>query len=143
MAIMLNSRSNVYENIFSSASQPPDSSTLLQPAGIAGPARAKQILCLANDRIAAADALAWGLVQEVVPDGDAAARARVLADRAAAMPPVPLRMTKATVNAIAAANAAAAVHMDTEEVMLTESTEDFEEAMAAFRERRVPEFRGA
>ena len=35
MAIMLNSRSNVYENIFSSASQPPDSSTLLQPAGIA------------------------------------------------------------------------------------------------------------
>ena len=38
MAIMLNSRSNVYENIFSSASQPPDSSTLLQPAGIAGAA---------------------------------------------------------------------------------------------------------
>ena len=36
MAIMLNSRSNVYEHIFSSASQPPDSSTLLQPAGIAG-----------------------------------------------------------------------------------------------------------
>ena len=35
MAIMLNSRSNVYENIFSSASQPPDSSTILQPAGIA------------------------------------------------------------------------------------------------------------
>ena len=35
MAIMLNSRSNVYENIFFSASQPPDSSTILQPAGIA------------------------------------------------------------------------------------------------------------
>ena len=39
MAIMLNSRSNVYEHIFSSASQPPDSSTLLQPAGIAEPVR--------------------------------------------------------------------------------------------------------
>ena len=36
MAIMLNSRSNVYENIFFSVSQPPDSSTILQPAGIAG-----------------------------------------------------------------------------------------------------------
>ena len=35
MAIMLNSRSNVYENIFFSVSQPPDSSTILQPAGIA------------------------------------------------------------------------------------------------------------
>ena len=36
MAIMLNARSNVYENIFFSASQPPDSSTISQIAGIAG-----------------------------------------------------------------------------------------------------------
>ena len=35
MAIMLNSRLKVYENIFFSASQPPDSSTILQIAGIA------------------------------------------------------------------------------------------------------------
>ena len=35
MAIMLNMRSNVYENIFSSASQPSDSSTIPQIAGIA------------------------------------------------------------------------------------------------------------
>ena len=36
MAIMLNARSNVYENISFSASQPSDSSTILQLAGIAG-----------------------------------------------------------------------------------------------------------
>ena len=35
MAIMLNARSNVYENISFSASQPPDSSTISQIAGIA------------------------------------------------------------------------------------------------------------
>jgi len=110
---------------------------------LVGPARTKQILCLANDRIAAEDAHAWGLVQAVVPDGEATAHARTLAERAAAMPPVPLRMTKATVNAVAAFNSAASVHMDTEEVMLTELTEDFEEAMVAFRERRASVFRGA
>ncbi|MDD9984309.1 MAG: enoyl-CoA hydratase/isomerase family protein [Gammaproteobacteria bacterium] len=110
---------------------------------LVGPARTKQILCLANDRITADDALAWGLVQAVVPDGKAAAHARTLANRAATMPPVPLRMTKTTVNAVAAASAATAVHMDTEEVMLTELTEDFAEAMAAFREQRTPGFRGA
>ena len=52
-------------------------------------------------------------------------------------------MTKATVNAVAAGGAAEAVHMDTEEVMLAEITEDFEEAMEAFRARRGPVFRGA
>ena len=117
--------------------------TIPRLVNLVGPARTKQILCLANDRIAAEDALAWGLVQAVVPDGEAAAHARTLAERAAAMPPVPLRMTKATVNAIAAAGAAGTVHMDTEEVMLTELTEDFEEAMEAFRGRREPVFRGA
>ncbi len=117
--------------------------TIPRLVNLVGPARTKQILCLAHDRIAAEDALAWGLVQAVVPDGEAAAHARTLADRAAAMPPVPLRMTKATVNAVAASGAAGTVHMDTEEVMLTELTEDFEEAMQAFRGRREPVFRGA
>ena len=44
---MLNSRSKVYENIFSSASQPSDSSTILQIAGIAG----RQLVDYTADRV--------------------------------------------------------------------------------------------
>ncbi|MCY3980294.1 MAG: enoyl-CoA hydratase/isomerase family protein, partial [Alphaproteobacteria bacterium] len=75
--------------------------TIPRLVALVGPARTKQILCLGNDRIEAAEALTWGLAQEVVKDGEAAARACVLAARAAAMPPVPMRMTKTTVNAVA------------------------------------------
>src|SRR3546814_3816181 len=76
---------------------------------LVGPARAKQILILAQDRVLAADALAWGLAQEVVPDGQALDRAVALAEKAAAMPPVTVRMTKQTVKAIANASSAALI----------------------------------
>lgn len=117
--------------------------TIPRLVGLVGPARAKQILCLGNDRIEASDALAWGLVQEVVEDGNAARRSLEIAARAASMPPVPLRMTKTTVNAVASALSGASIHMDTEEVMLTELTEDFIEGVSAFRESRPARFRGA
>lgn len=117
--------------------------TIPRLVALVGPARTKQILCLGNDRIESADALAWGLAQEIVDDGQAAARALAIAARAAAMPPVPLRMTKSSVNAVAGALAGTAMHMDTEEVMLTELTEDFAEGVSAFRESRPARFRGA
>ena len=52
---------------------------------LVGPARAKQMLILAQERVSAADALAWGLVQDVVPDGQAFDHALALAEKAAAL----------------------------------------------------------
>ncbi len=110
---------------------------------LVGPARAKQILLMANDRIDARQSLAWGLAQDVVPDREAEAAAVLWAEKVAAVPPLPARMTKKTINAYANALSDLAVHMDTDEVILTEHTSDHAEAVDAFLSRRAPVFKGA
>jgi len=51
-----------------------------------GPARTKQAVILASDRIGASDALDWGLVEKVVEDGKALAAAMAFAERIAVQP---------------------------------------------------------
>ncbi|MGZ0190655.1 MAG: enoyl-CoA hydratase/isomerase family protein, partial [Alphaproteobacteria bacterium] len=108
-----------------------------------GPARTKQILIHANHRISGTDALNWGLVQEIVSDGDAEAAAVKAAEKAADIPPVAARMIKHAVNAYANALADAVVHMDTDQVLLAESGHDHLEAVDAFLAKRDPTFTGA
>lgn len=110
---------------------------------LVGPARAKQILIHANDRISARDALAWGLAQEIAPDGKTAAAAVKAAEKAAEIPPVAARMIKRAVDAYANALAEAVIHMDTDQVLLAESGLDHLEAVDAFLAKRDPNFTGA
>src|SRR5437660_1477902 len=66
-----------------------------------GPARTKQALILADQRIAAAEAYEWGLVEEVADPGKAFDAAMTLAAKIAAQPPLSVAMTKLTVNRLA------------------------------------------
>ena len=109
---------------------------------LVGPARAKQILILSDQRVGSADAAAWGLAQDVTPDGHAVVRALEIARAAAEMPPLTVRMTKQAVNAVANATARASIYMDTEQVILSGMTGDHKEAVAAFKEKRKPRFTG-
>ncbi len=107
-----------------------------------GPARTKQAVILASDRIGAADALDWGLVETVADDGQVLAAARTFAERVALQPPIPVRMSKASVNRLAHALDDLAAHMDADQNVLTGLTEDYREGTTAFREKRKPRFKG-
>jgi enoyl-CoA hydratase/carnithine racemase len=115
--------------------------TLPKLVALAGPSRAKQYVMFGE----AADAercLAWGFADEVVEPGQALAAARRWAGKTVALPPLPIRMTKEAVNAIAAATAQASIYMDRDQYLLASRTGDYREGMAAFREKRPGRFKG-
>jgi len=107
-----------------------------------GPARTKQAVILADQRITSAEAYEWGLVEELAESGKAFEIAMALATKVAAQPPVSVTMTKLTVNRLAHALDDLASHMDVDQFALASLTEDHKEGVAAFLERRKPRFRG-
>jgi len=106
-----------------------------------GPARAKQytIMC---EKINAVDAFSWGLIEQISQDGGAFDEAVRIAQKVASLPPLAVKMTKKAINATAYALADATSYMDRDQYLLTVQTEDFQEAMTAFFEKRAPEFTG-
>src|SRR6478736_5040722 len=103
-----------------------------------GPARTKQAVILASDRVSATEALDWRLVEKVVDDGKALDAALAFAERVAKQPPLPVRMVKTSVNRVTHALADVAAHMDVDQNVLTSLSEDFREGTSAFREKRKP-----
>ena len=115
--------------------------TLPRLVHLVGPARAKRIVLLA-ERIDAETASNWGLADEITEDGRALNQAVKLAERIAELPPLPAKMTKQSINAIANALDNATSYMDADQFMLCQMTHDQAEAIAAFLEKRKPDFKG-
>jgi enoyl-CoA hydratase/carnithine racemase len=86
--------------------------------------------------------LEWGFLDEVVPPGQLMERARELAGTYASLSPIAVQMVKRSLNSLAGALDEAIMHMDSDQVILAQSTEDFQEAIMAFMQKRAPEFKG-
>lgn len=106
---------------------------------IVGRARALEMIATAR-RIDADEALRIGLVNEVVPD--VGLRARELADIVAANAPVAVRAAKEAVIRGSDMPLDVGLRLESELYEKTLGTEDRLEGLAAFRERRRPDYKG-
>ena len=108
---------------------------------VVGLARAKELIFTA-DIIDAAEAARIGLVNRVVPVADLAATTRALAEKIAGGPPAVLRMAKHMVNRAATSDLAAALDLEAFSQGIAISSEDHQEVLAAFFDKRPPKFTG-
>ncbi|HEY3056751.1 MAG TPA: enoyl-CoA hydratase [Thermoanaerobaculia bacterium] len=106
-----------------------------------GKFRAMRML-LTGEPVSAKDALAMGLVSEVVPDGEVFETALRIAKTIATMPPLAILQIKEAVLLGQDASLETAMALERKAFQLLFATEDQKEGMRAFLEKRKPEFRG-
>lgn len=110
-------------------------------AASVGRARAMRMALLA-DPLTAAEGLAAGLVTEVVPAADLAARTQAYAARFAAGPPLAHAATKRAVNAATLPHLEDTLEREARGQLTLFRTADAAEGMRAFAEKRPPRFTG-
>ncbi|RAV14626.1 enoyl-CoA hydratase/isomerase family protein [Mycolicibacterium sp. GF69] len=119
----------------------PDSgSTWLLPR-LVGLARAKRMLLL-GEKVSGADAAQWGLIHAAVPETELAAASDELVERLASGPTVAMGLAKQSIHYAQHASLSDAMDRELYNVELSCRTTDFKEGLAAFRDKRPPEFQG-
>jgi enoyl-CoA hydratase/carnithine racemase len=108
---------------------------------IIGPARAKELL-LTGRILTAAEAERIGLVNEVVPAGEAVARARAIGEEIAQRGPLAVREVKALVEAALDRDLAAGHAAEVDASVRIFASDDMLEGARAFFDKRDPEYHG-
>jgi enoyl-CoA hydratase/carnithine racemase len=119
----------------------PDTGGTQYLASLLGPARAKYMI-MSGEPIDAQTALDWGAVDFVVEPGELDDTALAVARKLAGKPPIALAMAKTMIDQ----GIAGAVRNGLAQELLAQTalfkTEDYAEARAAVREKRLPAYKG-
>lgn len=106
-----------------------------------GPARAAE-MALTGDRVKAAQAAEWGLVNEVVEPEQLMEAATALAARVAKNPPHSVRMAKKLLRESQHQSLESLLELSATMQALAHHTQDHREALSAFMEKRAGEYTG-
>ncbi len=119
----------------------PDTGATYFVARLLGYSRAFEWLC-SGRALSAADAHAWGLVAEVVGDGRLPTRAAEVAATLAALPTRAIGLTKRLLDGAALSSLEEQLELESELQAEAAESQDFQEGVAAFLEKREPRFTG-
>lgn len=108
---------------------------------LVGPAKARE-LYFTGDLIDAREAERIGLVNRVVPDDQLAGETRALAERMAKGPPIAMARMKQNMNLGLVSDYSTLLDAEAEGMIMTAMTEDNQEAVKAFLEKRSATFHG-
>lgn len=109
---------------------------------LVGSAKALELF-LAGEFIEAEEALRIGVVNRVYDDAELEEQTQRFAEKIAAHSPIAVRMIKRAVYQSRDADLRTALDMISSHMGVVLTTQDAKEALAAFREKRRPEFKGA
>jgi 2-(1,2-epoxy-1,2-dihydrophenyl)acetyl-CoA isomerase len=119
----------------------PDAGATWLIAKAAGRAKVLE-MALLGERLSAHDAMEAGLVTHVVDDGVVFDTAMSYARRLAAMPTVALGLIRKQVKAALSGTLEETLALEAEHQSVAARSQDFQEGVAAFLQKRKPEFKG-